>query len=93
MRKTKDENLLAGLTAEAPDGVPSLPVMKDGEEPPDMLLALLNNVLPSMIDSQQARIVGTAMSRGRRVSIVFFYDVVPTANNLLTSQPTAVILE
>ena len=93
MRKTKDENLLAGLTAEAPDGVPSLPVMKDGEEPPDMLLALLNNVLPSMIDSQQARIVGTAMSRGRRVSIVFCYDVVPTANYLLTSQPTAVILE
>ena len=85
MKKTKPENLLAGLTAEAPDGAPSLPVMKDGEEPPDMLLALLNNVLPSMINSQQARIVGTAISRGRRVSIVFFYDVVPTANSLLAT--------
>lgn len=86
MRKTKPENLLAGSTAEAQAGTPSLPVMKDGEEPPDMLLALLNNVLPSMIDSQQARIVGTANSRGRRVAIVFFYDVVPTANNLLAQE-------
>jgi hypothetical protein len=58
-----------------------------------MLLALLNNVLPSMIDSQQAKIVGTANSRGRKVAIVFFYDVVPTANNLLTQQPTKVINE
>ena len=92
MKETKTASQRAGLTAEAQAGTQSLPVMKDGEEPPDMLLALLNNVLPSMIDSQQARIVGTANSRGRRVAIVFFYDVVPTANNLLILQPTSDIL-
>lgn len=84
MKETKDENLLAGLTAEAPDGQTSLPVMKDGEEPPDMLLALLNNVLTSMINSQQAGIVGTCKTiKGEIATLVIFYGVSPTTNNLL----------
>jgi hypothetical protein len=88
--ETKDENLLAGSTAEAPDGMPSLPVMRDGEEPPDMLLAILNSALTSMINSQQAKIMGTALLRGRRVTLLAVYDVVPTGNNLLVeAQPTS----
>ena len=83
MKPIKSASLLAGLTAEAPDGVTSLPVMKDGNEPPDMLLALLNNVLPSMINSQQAEIVGTCMINSRQATIVFFYGVQPTANKTL----------
>lgn len=83
MSETKDENQSDGLTTEAQDGAESLPVMKDGNEPPDMLLALLNNVLPSMINSQQVKIMGTALLRGRRVTLLAVYDVVPTANNLL----------
>ena len=89
MKKTKDENLLAGLTAEAQAGSLSLPVMKDGEEPPDMLLALLNNCLPSMINSQQAKIMGTFQTREHgRATMVIFYGVVPTADNLLALLPT-----
>jgi hypothetical protein len=83
VKPIKNESLLAGLTAEAPDGKTSLPVMKDGNEPPDMLLALLNNVLPSMTNSQQAEIVGTGMINNKQATIVFFYGVVPTANKTL----------
>jgi hypothetical protein len=79
----KDENLLAGSTTAPRDGEKSLPVMKDGEEPPDMLLALLNNVLPSIINSQQAEIMGTALTKQGLVTIVFFYGVKPTANKTL----------
>lgn len=83
MKGTRDENLLAGLTAKTEAGRKSLPVMRDGEEPPDMLLALLNNVLPSMIDSQQAKILGTAVLKGRPFTLLAVYDVVPTSENLL----------
>jgi hypothetical protein len=83
VKKTKDENLLAGSTDEAPAGTPSLPVMKHGEETPAMLLALLNNVLMSMIDSQQAQILGTGRLEKGQCTIVVFYGTVPTANNLL----------
>lgn len=83
MSETKDENLLAGSTGEAPDGTASLPVMKDGEEPPDMLLALLNNALASLVDSQQAKILGKALFRGRVGSILVIFDAEPeTANTL-----------
>jgi len=83
VKPIKDENLLAGLTAEAPAGAKSLPVMKDGNEPPDMLLALLNNVLPSMVNSQQAEIVGTGMINNKQATIIFFYGTLPTANKTL----------
>ena len=83
MKETKDASLLAGSTNEVPDGMESLPVMKDGEEPPDMLLALLNNVLPSLVHSQQVKIMGTARLRGRKVTLLAVYDVVPTSGNLL----------
>ena len=83
MKETKEENLLAGSTKTHRDGLESLPVMKDGEEPPDTLLALLNNVLPSMINSQQAKIMGTAITRRGKATLVVFYGVQPTSNNLL----------
>lgn len=83
MKETKTENLLAGLTEKAPDGIPSLPVMKDGEEPPDMLLALFNNALTSLVDSQQAKILGRGLFRGRVGSLVVIFDTEPeTANSL-----------
>jgi hypothetical protein len=87
VKKTKGANLLAGSTVEAPDGEKSLPVMKDGEEPPDMLLALLNSPLESMINSQQAMIVGTCLTRKGVGTLVLFYGVQPTANNLLAMTP------
>ena len=83
MKETKTENLLAGLTEEVPAGKPSSPVMKDGEEPPDMLLALLNSPLASMVDSQQARILGRGLFRGRVGTILVIFDALPdTANSL-----------
>lgn len=83
MNGTKNENPSDGSIAEAQDGQESLPVMRDGSEPPDMLLALLNNVLPSLVNSQQVKIMGTALLRGRRVTLLAVYDVLPTSENLL----------
>jgi hypothetical protein len=54
--------------------------MIDGNETPDMLLALFNNALASMIDCKQARIVGTALSRGRRATIIMVYGTLPTTD-------------
>jgi len=77
VKRIKDENLLAGSTNEAQAGKTLKPVMKHGEEPPDMLLALLNSPLKSMLDSQQAKILGTCLNHGIS-TIVIFYGVVPT---------------
>ena len=83
MSETKTVNPKAGLTAKAPHGVKSLPVMKDGEEPPDMLLALLNNALTSMIDSQQAKIAGKVLTNKGVGTLIIVYGVEPkTANSL-----------
>lgn len=87
MKETKTENLLAGSTKEVQAGGKSSPVMKDGEEPPDMLLALLNNALTSLIDCQQAKILGKARfvrEKGQVVgTILVVYGVEPeTANSL-----------
>ena len=83
MSETSEDNLLAGLTEEVPGGRKSLPAMRDGEEPPDMLLAILNNVLPSMINSQQAKILATCLTVRGKATIVLFYDVEPTENGIL----------
>ena len=85
MKETKTENLLAGSTAEAPAGVKSSPVMKDGEEPQDMLLALFNNALTSLVDSQQARILGKALFKGRVGTILVVYNTEPESANSLKS--------
>ena len=83
MNATKTARPQAGLTAAPQVGRKSLKVMTDGAETPDMLLALFNNALASMVDSQQARIMGTALNRGRRATVVIVYGVEPTANNTL----------
>ena len=79
MKKTKTENLLAGLTDEAQAGTQSKPNMKHGEETTLMLLALLNSPLESMINSQQARILGRGMTKHGMSTIVIFYGVQPTS--------------
>lgn len=59
----------------------SIAIMKDGCEPPDMLLALLNNALMSMIANNQARIMGRGMFKnGRPGTLIIIYDTQPTAN-------------
>ena len=84
MKRTKDENLLAGSIKEAPAGLTSNESMKHGEESPAMLLALLNSPLQSMIANKQARFLGHGHFKDGRVgTIVIFYDVQPTANNTL----------
>jgi len=82
--ETKNANQKAGLTADRKAGATSLPTMKHGEETPAMLLALLNSPLESMINSQQARIMGVVtLKNGHKATVVFFYDIVPTANSTL----------
>ena len=87
MKETKDVNPQDGLTKTAQVGAKSLPVMQDGKEPPDMLLALLNNALPSLVDSQQAKIMGTCLTlhKGKKVptTIIFVFDALPTENGTL----------
>ncbi len=81
MKKTKLESLLAGSTAVVPAGATSLPVMKHGDEPPAMLLAILNSALETMTANSQAKIIGRGMFRnGRPGTVVIIYDVQPTAN-------------
>ena len=80
MSETKKENLLAGSTNQAQDGKKSNPVMKHGEEPPAMLLALFNSPLESMINSQQAKVLGTCLTKHGKSTIVIFYGALPTAD-------------
>ena len=82
MKRTKTAKQKDGLTAAPPAGVTSLPVMKHGEEPRDMLLALLNSPLETMLNSQQARILGTSLTPKGMATIVIFYGTLPTANGL-----------
>jgi len=81
--ETKKDELLAGLTAEAMDGLESLPVMKDGEEPLDMLLALLNNALTSLVNSQQAKIMGRVMTKKGVGTLIIFYGALPTSDKTI----------
>ena len=84
MSETKNVNQLAGSTKTVQDGKTSLPVMKHGSETLDMLLALLNSPLESMIDSQHAKFVGTGLNReGKFFTLVMFYGVEPTTANTL----------
>jgi hypothetical protein len=57
--------------------------MKDGEEPQEMLLALLNNALASLVDSQQAKILGRGLFRGRVGTILVVFDALPESANSL----------
>ena len=83
MSEIRKESQLAGLTGKARVGMKSLPVMKDGEEPPDMLLALLNNVLSSLVDSQQAKIAGKVLTKRGVGTLILVFGVEPeTANRL-----------
>lgn len=79
-KETKNENLLAGSTSEVPDGKASSKNMKHGDESPAMLLALLNSPLESMLDSQQAKILGTCLNRGSIATIVIFFKTQPTGD-------------
>lgn len=86
MKETKTASLKVGLTAEAPHGVKSSPVMKDGEEPQDMLLALFNNALASLTECQQAKILAKVMTNKGVGTIIIIYGVEPeTANSLKTA--------
>jgi len=60
--------------------------MRHGEEPRDMLLALLNSPLETMLNSQQARILGTSLTPKGMATIVIFYGTLPTANGLKEAQ-------
>ena len=89
MKEIKQGNRKAGLTAKAGDGVTSLPVMKHGDEPSAMLLALLNSPLETMIANNSAKVVGKCLTKsGRWATIVFFYDVEPTPVGTLKSVGT-----
>jgi len=85
VKKTSKENLLAGSTNEAQAGTQSKPSMKHGDESPAMLLALLNSPLETMLNSQQAKILGTALTNHGQSTIIIFYNTVPTANSTLQS--------
>lgn len=91
-KKTKNGGLLAGSTSEVQAGNSSSQSMKHGEESRGMLLALLNSPLETMINSQQAKVLATCLSRGSKATIIIFYETVPTANNTLESVGTDSVL-
>jgi hypothetical protein len=45
-----------------------------------MLLALLNSPLESMVNSQQAKVLGTCLTKHGKSTIVIFYGVLPTGD-------------
>jgi hypothetical protein len=83
VRETKDASLLAGTTREAQDGQKSSTNSENGKLPLGMLLAMLNSTLTDMQNCQQAEILGTAMTRKGRATIILVYGVEPTAEGLL----------
>ena len=87
VKETRTAARLAGTTAKAQAGEKSNGNMKHGEESTGILLALLNSPLETMIQSQQARIVGTCMTlhNGKKVptTIIFVFDALPTENGTL----------
>jgi len=87
VKETKAAALLAGTTAEAQAGEKSSENMRHGEESAGMLLALLNSPLETMINSQQAKIMGTCLTlhKGKKVptTIIFVFDALPTDNGTL----------
>ena len=84
MSETKNVNQSAGSTKTVEAGKTSLPAMKHGEETLDMLLAVLNSPLESMIINEQAKFVGKGINRhGRSFTLVMFYEVEPTTANTL----------
>lgn len=84
MSETKAEKPLAGSMPTAQDGAKLLPTMKHGEEPPAMLLALLNSALESLVANNQAVILGTGKVVGGRVgTLLVIFDAEPTDANSL----------
>lgn len=84
MNATKKEKQSAGSTEAPQDGKKLLPTMKHGEEPPAMLLAILNSALASMTANNQAAILGTGKVGNRVGTLLVVYDVQPSesANTL-----------
>ena len=86
-KETKAAALLAGTTDGLQAGEKSNGSMKHGEESAGMLLALLNSPLETMINSQQAKIIGTCLTlhKGKKVptTIIFVFDALPTENGTL----------
>lgn len=89
VKETKPAALLAGSTVEVQVGEKLNESLKHGEESTGMLLALLNSPLETMIQSQQAKIMGTCITNhnGAKVptTIIFVFDAVPTENGTLKS--------
>ena len=88
VRETKAAALLAGTTAEAQAGEKSSENLKHGEESHEMLLALLTSPLETMINNEQARVVGSAIvirKDGKKVptTIIYFYGTEPTGTGTL----------
>jgi hypothetical protein len=81
--ETKAGYQSAGLTAEAPHGEKLPDNLTHGNEPPAMLLALLNSAVISMANSQQAQIMGQCTYNGRKASVIFVFDAVPTKDGLV----------
>jgi len=88
VKETKAAALLAGMTAAVQAGEKSSENLKHGEESPEMLLALLNSPLETMIANKLARVVGSAMvirKDGKAVptTIIYFYNTEPTGSGTL----------
>jgi len=88
VKETKAAALLAGTTAAVQAGEKSSESMRHGEESAGMLLALLNSPLETMINNNQARVVGSALvirKDGTTVptTIIYFYNTEPTGNGTL----------
>lgn len=77
MSETKEEKQLAGSTTTAQDSKTSSKSMKDGEEPDDMLLALLWSPLATLIKREKA-LLATANYNGKLATVIILVGTQPT---------------
>lgn len=88
MSAIKDENKLAGLPKKTRAGMRSLPSLTDGNETPQMTLALINSALQTLVGNDRAKIVGKIQTKyGRVATMVLFYEVEPADKSTLKDCP------
>jgi hypothetical protein len=81
VNEIKAEKPLDGSTTIAPDSQPSSQNMKDGEEPENMLLALLWSPTETLISRKRA-LLATANYHGQKSTIIILVGAEFTENGL-----------
>lgn len=90
MSETKKEKQLAGSTTAVPASKPSSKNMRDGEEPDDMLLALLWSPTETLVSRDRA-VLATANYHGQLATVIILVGTELTPVGIKTIQDSKVV--